>query len=356
MPILLIDEIDQLRNHLKQQDREIIHELRDCLNLQMPIDRFERIQSLVLRISNQFGEFGWPPLRVQASYFSQDRENADFEISWLRNDLRMSTGGNSRTAASHGPAFRLILGKPQTTAALMSNRFDLDARTIFIKNVLSSLSSRWIEPSIAYFKYKGVDIKWASDWQRVFEMEELRDLATFVSKSKDPVATRNSYFYASNRLKANHFENEDGLPLEVVKFFVKMAPLFWGHHFRLEPKPARTKTQTSHQISREQLRKNVLRIESRCQNADCPLDGGDPRMLKVAHLTPQINLLSNAIVLCPLCYDAQFPATSVIRVRTELESSDPKRKEYSVEIETRDGPKFWRVSTNTEHPLSNPRT
>jgi hypothetical protein len=351
----LFEEVQQLRNHLEQQDRDVIYELRDSLNLQTPIDRFLRIQALASRISSQFMEFGWPPLRVQASYFSQDRAKADFEISWLRNDLLLSTGRSSRIAASHGPAFRLVIGRPETTSALMSNRFDLEARKIFIKNLLSPISSRWIEHSLGELKYKGVDVNWTSEWQTIFEMDKLRDLASFVSKSRDLVKTRYSYFYASKVLKTAQFHDEECLPLEIVNFFVKMAPLFWGHHFNLEPKAARAQRQTKYKISREQLRKDVLKIESRCQNADCPLDGGDARMLKVAHLTPQINLLSNVIVLCPLCYDAQFPATSVIRVKTELESSDPKRREYSVEIETRDGPKFWRIATSTEHPLSNPR-
>jgi hypothetical protein len=85
------------------------------------------------------------------------------------------------------------------------------------------------------------------------------------------------------------------------------------------------------------------------------LNGGDPRKLKMAHLTPRINLLSNVIALCPLCYDEQFPATSVIRIKSEVKTGVPGRKRYISEIQTRDGPKEWRLDSHIDHPLKNPR-
>lgn len=351
----LTEEMGQLRAYLRNRDREPIHKLRESLNLQTPTDEFRSVQTLVSRISNQFVKFGWPPLRVQASYFSQGGAKSDFEISWLRNDLLIYPGGNSRTTTSHGPAFRFVIGNPNSALAQMSNRHSVEARTNFIKNVLSPTSSRWIEHSLTELGKNGVVVKWTDEWYRIVNMEDLRDLASFVSKSKGIDSMKYSCFYASKQLKPTHLEDEQGLPLVIVKFFAKTAPLFWGHHMVLEPKAARTQRQTRHQISREQLRKDILKIESRCQNADCSLNGGDSRMLKVAHLTPKINILSNVIVLCPLCYDAQFPATSVIRVRSELQSIESDRRQYSVEIETRDGPKMWRISSSSDHPLSNPR-
>jgi hypothetical protein len=237
----------------------------------------------------------------------------------------------------------------------IQNRHSLEARTIFIKNVLSPLSSRWIDHCLRELKGCRVGLKWTDEWYRIVDLEDLQEMAAIVAKSKGLGAMKYSYFSAMRILKPSQLQDEDRLPSLIVGFFAKAAPLFWAHHLMLEPKAARTQRQTSHQISREQLRKDVLKLEDRCQNADCPLGGGDSRMLKVAHLTPKINLISNVIVLCPLCYDQQFPATSVIRVKSEGESSMPNRKQFSVELETRDGPKLWRVSTHPDHPLGNPR-
>ena len=76
----------------------------------------------------------------------------------------------------------------------------------------------------------------------------------------------------------------------------------------------------------------------------------------MAHLTPKINLLSNVIALCPLCYEEQFPATSVILIESEAESSVQDRRQYVSEIQTRDGPKSWQLDSHIDHPLGNPRS
>jgi hypothetical protein len=357
MQSCLLDEFNQIKAHLKNQNREPIHRLRDCLNLRVPIEEFQRFQALILRVSDRFLRLGWPPMRVQASYFSQNGEKSPFEVSWLRTDLLASlSAGGSKTTTSHGPGFRLKIANPDVFLVQMQSRHSIEARAIFIKNVLSPISSRWIDHCLREMRDTRVVLKWTDEWFRIVDLDGLQDLASLVTKSKRLDSMRYSYFSASKRLKPDLLQDEERLARVIVKFFAQSAPLFWGHHIMLEPKAARTQRQTKHQISREQLRKDILRLEDRCQHGDCPLSGGDPRKLKVAHLTPRINLLSNVIVLCPLCYDEQFPATSVIRVRSEEPSALPDRREYSVEIETRDGPKVWRITSHLDHPLKNPRS
>jgi hypothetical protein len=237
----------------------------------------------------------------------------------------------------------------------MQTRHSVEARSVFIKNVLSTTSSRWIEHCLGELKGARVVAKWTDEWYWVKGIEDLRELAAVAARSKDYESMRYSYFSATRQLSIAHLRDEARLPSIIVRFFARAAPLFWGHHMMLEPKAARTQRQTKHQISREQLRRDVLRLESRCRNADCPLGGGDARMLKLAHLTPKVNLLSNVVALCPLCYDQQFPATSVIRVRSECASPHPERLAYHVVLETRDGPKNRTVISAIAHPLGNPR-
>ena len=189
-----------------------------------------------------------------------------------------------------------------------------------------------------------------------FGLEEIRALALEVIKAKRFDAMRFSYFVALMPLNSQHLQNETRLPSVIVKFCARTAPLFWAHHLTLEPRAAGTPRQSKHQVSREQLRKNILKLESRCQHVDCPLRGFDKRKLKVAHLTPKINLLSNVVVLCSLCYDEQFPATSVIRIRQKGQTIGGDWRGYTVEIQTRDGPKYWQIKSHIDHPLSNPRS
>src|SRR4051794_16511844 len=99
----LIAEIVEIKSLLKAQDRDPIHRLRDCLNLQTPIDEFRGVQTLVSRVTARFLKLGWPPMRVQASYFSQGGSTSPFEVSWLRNDLMVASAASSRTTTSHGP-------------------------------------------------------------------------------------------------------------------------------------------------------------------------------------------------------------------------------------------------------------
>src|SRR5262249_38845093 len=163
---------------------------------------------------------------------------------------------------------------------------------------------------------------------------ELQDLAQYVSGAKAFDSSKYSYFIARRHPNRALLGDESRLTSVIAGFYARTALLFWAHHMLLEPKAARTRRQTTHQSSREELRKEVLELENRCQHADCSLNGGDPRKLKVAHLTPKINLLSNVIVLCPLCYDEQFPATSIIRVKEEMAASPTGQRVYRVEIQT----------------------
>ncbi len=353
----VLDEIDELRQLLLSENRGPIVRLKECLNNQTPIDIFIHIQSLVLRVSDGFLKLGWPPMRVQASYFSQNGPSSFFEVSWLRNDLLASLStGSSRTMTSAGPGFRLVINSSDTPSIQMQSRHSLEARTIFIKNVVSPTSSRWMEHCLREMGGGRIVMRWTESWHQVSSLEEIRALALEVNKAKRFGAMKFCYFVALIPLKSQHLQNETRLPSVIVKFCARMAPLFWAHHLTLEPKAAGTPRQTKQRISREQLRKNILKLESRCQHVDCPMRGGDKRMLKVAHLTPKINLLSNVVVLCSLCYDQQFPATSVIRVRQEGQAMDRDWRGYTVEIQTRDGPKYWRVKSHIDHPLSNPRS
>jgi hypothetical protein len=198
-------------------------------------------------------------------------------------------------------------------------------------------------------------VRWTDEWFTFKVLDELQNLAGRVNRSKKFNSMKYSYFAACKSLEAKDFEDEIRLSRLVANYFAKTAPLFWAHHMMLEPKAARTNKQMRGQVSREQLRRDLLKLETGCQHADCPLHGGDPRKLRMAHLTPKINLLSNVIALCSLCYDEQFPATSVIRIKSERPSKAPGRKQYLSEIQTRDGPKSWRLDSHIEHPLGNPR-
>jgi hypothetical protein len=352
----LADEIDQLYHQLRIQNRDPVHRLLDSLNDESPIEEFQRVQALVMRISDGFLRRGWPPLRLQASYFSQNGPKSYFEVNWLRTDLLASIkSGSSQTRTSHGPAFRLEISGQGVTTVQMQSRHNIEARDVFIKNTLSATSSLWIDRCMTRLRRAITLVRWTDKLIRFRDLEELQDLARIVNKSKKFTSMRNSYFAVGKRLEPTDFEDETRLTKVVVGFFIKTAPLFWAHHITLEPKAARTSRQMRGQISREQLRRDLLRLESQCQNADCPLKRGDARTLKMAHLTPKINMLSNVIALCPLCYDDQFPATSVIRIKSDVTIGVIGRKRYLSEIQTRDGPKEWRLDSHIDHPLSNPR-
>ena len=353
----LADEIAQLYHELRIQNREPVHRLLDALNDESPIEEFQRVQALVMGVSDGLMRRGWPPLRLQASYFSQNGPKSYLEVNWLRTDLLASIKtGASRTRASHGPAFRVVISGQGVSMVQLQSRHNVEARDVFIKNVLSPTSSRWIERRLTRIR-RGISlVRWTDQLIRFRDLEELQDLGRIVNKSKKFTSMRNSYFAVGTRLEPTDFEDEPRLTKLVIAFFIKAAPLFWAHHIILEPKAARTTKQLRGQISREQLRRDLLRLEGQCQHADCPLKGGDPRKLKMAHLTPKINLLSNVIALCPLCYDEQFPATSVIRIISEAQSSVSDRRRYVSEILTRDGPKSWMIDSHSDHPLSNART
>ena len=167
MPSVL-DEINELKRLLLSEKREPIIRLKDCLNNQTPIDAFLRLQSLVLQVSDGFSKLGWPPMRVQASYFSQNGPSSYFEVSWLRNDLLGSlSSGSSRTMASAGPGFRLVISNSDTPSIQMQSRHSLEARTIFIKNVISPTSSRWIEHCLREMGGSRIVMRWTENWHKV---------------------------------------------------------------------------------------------------------------------------------------------------------------------------------------------
>ena len=353
----LTDEIAQLSNDLRTQNREPVDRLLDALNQESPMEEFQRVQALVMRVTDGFMKRGWPPLRLQASYFSQNGPKSYFEVNWLRTDLLASIRtGSSRTTTSHGPGYRLVISGQGLPTVQMQSRHNIEARDIFIKNVLSPASSLWIERCLTRLRRANNLIRWTDDLFSFKNLDELQYLARIVHKSKKFNSLKYSSFAVRKGLEPNEFEDEARLSRLVVNFFAKTAPLFWAHHIILEPKAARTAKHMRGQISREQLRREVLRLERKCQHVNCPLNGGDPRKLKMAHLTPKINLLSNVIALCPLCYEEQFPATSVILIESEAESSVQDRRQYVSEIQTRDGPKSWQLNSHIDHPLSNPRS
>lgn len=249
----------------------------------------------------------------------------------------------------------MIVGEGMPTVQMQS-RHNVEARDIFIKNVLSPTSSLWIERCLTRLRPANNVVKWTDELFRFKDLDELQDLAGIVRKSKQFNSMRYSYFAARKGIEPKDFEDEIRLSKLVVNYFARTAPLFWAHHIMLEPKAPRSTRQMRGQVSREQLRRDLLRLETRCQHADCPLEGGDPRKLRMAHLTPKINLLSNVIAFCSVCYDEQFPATSVIRIKSEEESNVPDRRRYLSEIQTRDGPKSWHLDSHNDHPLSNPHT
>ena len=293
------DETAQLSHNVKIQNREPIERLGDGLNRESPIEELQRVQALVMRISDGCLRRGWPPLRLQASNFSQNGPKSYFEVNWLRTDLLPSTkSGSYRTRATHGPGFRLVIGGYEAPTVRMQSRHNIESRNVFIKNVLNTASLSWIERCLGGLRRARVYVRWTDECLRIKNMDELHELAVVVNTSKKFNSMKPSYFIAWKSLEKD-FQDVSRSPKLIVDFFTRTAPLFWGHVMMLEPKAARTIKQPRGQVSREHLRKDVLKLEKRSQHADCPLNGGDPRKLKMAHLTPRINVLSNVIALLP---------------------------------------------------------
>ena len=101
------------------------------------------------------------------------------------------------------------------------------------------------------------------------------------------------------------------------------------------------------QTSRERLRADLMKLEKKCQNENCPLPKKHQH-LEAAHLVPGINEISNVVALCSVCHGTQFPKDTTIRI-TGLLRKNGNKEIFGARVQTRVGEQGWRLISN--HPL-----
>ena len=322
---------------------KLISELESAALTGKPV-KGNPLSEAIVSINRNLRDSGVFPLKFNASYFSQSKlaENRFLELSWQRCDL-MYHGSLAplKVPKSHGPGFRLDIWGNGTVQVGLGNRF-AEAGEVAVKNFCKNVlrDSGYLADSFEriideyYF-----DVDW---FQEVFEAESFSELKQYVKLNGSKAV--NTFIRINRPISESSYKTVDTFTKTAVKSFIILSPFFYSFLFNTEPKKSKTHSSMKGQTTRERLRLDLMRLEKKCQNEECPIPIKHQH-LETAHLVPGINELSNVVALCSVCHGTQYPKSAPIRI-TGLLRKKGSKVIFGAKVQTRVGEKGWRLVSN----------
>lgn len=305
------------------------------------------LSEAVVSINYKLKANGIFPLKFNASYFSQSSlaEGRSLELSWQRCDLLYhGTLTPLKVPKSHGPGFRISIWGDGLVQIGLGNRFAKSGEMAvknFYKNVASDSGylAACFEKIIDSYYF---DLDW---FDEPFEAESFSELKEYVRVNGSKAV--NTFVRINKPLSVASYKTAEILTKTALKSFVETSPFFYSFLFNTEPKKSKTQSSMKGQTTRERLRSELMNVENKCQNEDCPIPLKHQH-LETAHLVPGINELSNVVALCSVCHGTQYPKNSSIKI-TGLLTEKGKKKIFGARVKTKVGEQGWRLVSS--HPL-----
>ncbi len=319
------------------------------------IDRkFPTFSKAVLEISKNFQTSGIIPMRLHAGTNAPPkwpRERRVLFLSWLRNDIlvtRLPEPGKAGRA--NGPALEIsIFGHGEITFSL-NVRYHEGAYTNQVLNFRDGgifLDAAWDRIDDQAYQ---VIVDWNGEESNPVTLSELQALAC-----KAPIRStigKQTRFRMESPVPASAQKSITSLVRHVVGNAHDLMPFFFSALFPLKPTSGKPYTPMGGKITPECLRKLLRKLESRCQNVNCPILQGKEVKLKMAHLVRGVHELANVILLCSHCTDCQYPHLSDIKLIKQIRTDRNGNRIYRVKMPTEAGIKDWDIRSAADHRLS----
>lgn len=301
------------------------------------------LAATICEFNRELIESGVFPLKFAATYWSQSKiaENRYLELSWQRNDLIIHKSLQPlKVPRSHGPGFRIRIFGDGFIDSGIANRFSgvgEAAKSNFANNVINDdgLLEWCFERNLASHSFT---LNWIGD---EFEAESFKELQSYVRRKHSKTVNNFIHILAERIIKPTTTPTTFAKSLSTQ--FKEISPFYYAMLFNLQPKKAKTHTSMKGQLTREQLRLQLLKHESHCQNEDCKIPK-NLQVLEMAHMVPGIHELSNVLALCSVCHGQQRPRNSDI-VLDGLLSDKDNIKIYGVTVSTSSGEQNWRIKS-----------
>lgn len=308
------------------------------------INAADPLNEVVIEFQRELNRSGIIPLKFNATYWSQSRlpENRCLELSWQRNDLLIHRNLHLlKVPKSHGPGFRLRIWGDGVMTVGLSNRFSYAgdaAKNNFAKNVISDNGylDFFFEKIISKYRFS---LSWIGE---DFEPETFSELVPYIKSNHSKAV--NNFIYIDRVIKASATTTPKALANQLAKSFKTLSPFYYAMLFNLQPKKSKSHSSVKGQLTREQLRSQLLKHEHRCQNESCRIPT-KLQVIEMAHMVPGIHELSNVLALCSVCHNQQQPRTSKIKL-DGLIAKSKNSFTYGVTVQTRMGEQHWRLQSH----------
>ena len=348
----LKSEIKMLANMMVTGKTKKLKRIAHSLENRREVEGFSQLSKAIQRISESLAKDGLFPLRLKATFWSQNQnrqpDNCSVGFFWSRNDLVVSRGySSSKVKVSAAPSFSMSIYGDEFVCAGFRSNFHTDARNHMIRNVLADKG--FLKDSINNLRGFTNWASWSDETVDFSTFNELQQIA--LAAQKGDVPGRHSTFGASAVVSDNALSSVPRFVSRCLAIMGKVRPIFFAHHFPLQPKGAGKAILFKMEMSRERLRKEMANLEEHGQRIDCPTCRKDDINHVVSHLVRGIHLPSNAILLCPNCANLQRPSTSDILLLRKKDILPNGSEIRYVKIHTKAGWQEWAVRCSPGHKL-----